>query len=743
MASRPKTKRTTDTCSAQPDHSKKPRILQKFLKDYSSVWPVLKASAKGANFCHCETCRLDFSIGHGGRDDCKRHVSSKKHTDYAKLRKSCPSVATLFKANESPLTLKITKAEALLVSTLADNNLPLSAADTFTKTLKVMFPDSEIARGLQCGRSKATAMLKELAEDNKTTLAQTMQDRPFTVSTDGSNDAGNKLFPIVVRTVDETSVVKSSVLSVPVCEGSATGRNIFRLIEDEFRKRNIPWENCLSLGCDNANVMTGGKEGLFGYMKREQPSLHLSGCVCHLIHIGAEKGAACLPLKADEILIDTYFYLDKSSNRQQNFKQAQLLHDVKQAKVIKHVSTRWLSLNKCLIRLLDNWEPLLSFVKSERNSKAYPVVDRSHHQNDAPKSTAASTAAKSTDPSTAAKSTAAKSTAPSTAAKSTAASTAVKTTAASTAAKSSARTPSSNDRLERMYTFLKSPTKKLYILFLTNTLPVFEEVNLELQSDEPMIHIVRRKMLKLLKLLFLRFLKPVALHGKPVLDVQFHPPYHHKADADLLIGDAARKYIANGDRVGLRDSKVTEFYSDVKAFFIASCTYLKNKLPFKDELLIHVEIADIALQLDTKPSSVRYFLNRFPCLLASGVSEEDILLEFSIFQATDITTCKKKRLDETWKTIAELKDDNGAVLLKHLPRFMLSLLTIPHSSAHCERVFSCVRKNRTDQRASMGNDTLDALLVVKSDASPVWKRTFSNDLLQRMKSSYTKSLSQT
>ena len=151
------------------------------------------------------------------------------------------------------------------MTTLMDSNLPLSATNKFTKTLKEMFLDSELACGLQHQHSKATAMLQELAEDSKTTLAQQMKDRPFTVSMDGSNDTESKLFPIVVQTVNRTSAVKSDILSVPQCEGPATGRNIFSLIADEFEKHKIPWDNCISLGCDNTNVMTGGKEGLFGY----------------------------------------------------------------------------------------------------------------------------------------------------------------------------------------------------------------------------------------------------------------------------------------------------------------------------------------------------------------------------------------------------------------------------------------------------------------------------------------------
>ena len=134
---------------------------------------------------------------------------------------------------------------------------------------------------------------------------------------------------------------------------------------------------------------------------------------------------------------------------------------------------------------------------------------------------------------------------------------------------------------------------------------------MELQSERPMIHIVRRKLPKLLRLLFLRFLRPVALHGVPVLDVHIHLTYHHKLDEDLLLGEEARKYIASGDKVGLRHCKVTSFYADAKAFVIAACTYLKKKLPFQDEVLIHAEITDTGLQLDSRSSSLHYFLKRF------------------------------------------------------------------------------------------------------------------------------------
>ena len=121
-------KRTSEAPWQDRD-AKKPRILQKFLLDYTTDWPVLTPSTKVATFCYCCACWLDFSIRHGRHDDCKRHVACKHPKEYAALRRACPSVSSMFKQKETPLVLKTTRAEALLVTTRVDRNLPLSAAD--------------------------------------------------------------------------------------------------------------------------------------------------------------------------------------------------------------------------------------------------------------------------------------------------------------------------------------------------------------------------------------------------------------------------------------------------------------------------------------------------------------------------------------------------------------------------------------------------------------------------------------
>ena len=104
---------------------------------------------------------------------------------------------------------------------------------------------------------------------------------------------------------------------------------------------------------------------MIAFCKEKNPKMFLSGCTLHLVHIAAEKGASVLPIDPADLLTDIYFYFNKRSLRSARFSSLQDFHNKEQLKMLKHVSTRWLSIGKCLERLLTNWEPLKSFFKQE------------------------------------------------------------------------------------------------------------------------------------------------------------------------------------------------------------------------------------------------------------------------------------------------------------------------------------------------------------------------------------------
>lgn len=117
-------------------------------------------------------------------------------------------------------------------------------------------------------------------------------------------------------------------------------------MNDELHQRNIQWSNCLALGCDNANVMTGHNKGVFAFVKEKQPQIYLAGCTLHLVHIGAKKAAAAALPAIDDLLVDIHYYFNKSEKRQSNCKDIQEMFDVTQKKMLKHVCTRWLSIKR-------------------------------------------------------------------------------------------------------------------------------------------------------------------------------------------------------------------------------------------------------------------------------------------------------------------------------------------------------------------------------------------------------------
>lgn len=120
---------------------------------------------------------------------------------------------------------------------------------------------------------------------------------------------------------------------------------------------------------------------------------------------------------------------------------------------------------------------------------------------------------------------------------------------------------------------------------------------------------------------------------------------------------------------------------------------------------------------------------------------DTVKLEFCDFQSLrHLPEAESGAMDKLWVAIGNMKDSEHEYRFRNLAHVMIGILTIPHSNASCERVFSIVRKNKTDQRASLGRETLDALLVVKSEPGSAYRRDYSAEKLKTLKSALYRQL---
>lgn len=125
----------------------------------------------------------------------------------------------------------------------------------------------------------------------------------FSLATDGSNDMEDqKLYPAVVRYFSPSlKQVVTVLLALLPCILSSTGENIFKLMHEELSQNGLQWQKVISFATDNASVMTGKVKGVSAYIHKQNETVYISGCQCHLLHIAAQKGCAALGVPVEEL----------------------------------------------------------------------------------------------------------------------------------------------------------------------------------------------------------------------------------------------------------------------------------------------------------------------------------------------------------------------------------------------------------------------------------------------------------
>lgn len=71
-------------------------------------------------------------------------------------------------------------------------------------------------------------------------------------------------------------------------------------------------------------------------------------------------------------------------------------------------------------------------------------------------------------------------------------------------------------------------------------------------------------------------------------------------------------------------------------------------------------------------------------------------------------------IDEMWAKILEFEDFNGEKMFPHLELLIQAVLSLPHSNAEAERIFSMVTDIKTKKRNRLSNKIVSAMCIVRS-----------------------------
>ena len=306
--------------------------------------------------------------------DVERHLSRAEHVKKAKVVKQCQPMTSFCTTDDD--NDKVTSAEVLFTSFILEHNLPFESASHAAPLFRKMFPDSKIAKKYGCAATKTAAIVNyALAPEMLRPVVEYMRKEPFSLAIDGSSDTGTEsMYPLVVRIFDiNTSTVGTKFWHMCLVSDSSA-KGIFEQASKAFELYSIPWENAVGLSLDNASVNMGKHNGLYTHFKAQNDAIYTAGCPCHMIHNTAGHAekvfAQTTGFVVSDVLVDVYYYFEKSTKRQASLKDFCSFCDQDYRKVLKYGATRWLSKEACIQRVLQQYASLKSYFASQNASRS-------------------------------------------------------------------------------------------------------------------------------------------------------------------------------------------------------------------------------------------------------------------------------------------------------------------------------------------------------------------------------------
>ena len=187
-----------NTTSDERKQAKVTKRQQMFKHEYSDQYPVIQASERGCHYAYCKVCKSHFSVAASGIYDCAVHVVGKRHKSLMQVTSNQMSMKTFVSKTLTDYEHQTLSTELLFSRFIVEHKMPLAVSDHATKLFRQMFPDSQIAKSFQCGRTEMTALVQMQADSKAKGIAKDVASNPFTLATDGSNDKSDKFYHITL-----------------------------------------------------------------------------------------------------------------------------------------------------------------------------------------------------------------------------------------------------------------------------------------------------------------------------------------------------------------------------------------------------------------------------------------------------------------------------------------------------------------------------------------------------------------
>lgn len=116
--------------------------------------------------------------------------------------------------------------------------------------------------------------------------------------------------------------------------------------------------NVLGFSADTFDAMFGVNKSVSVLLKKAVPNIVLIKCARHNIHLTASNASKEFPKELEELIYSVFNHFASSPNRRENFEAFQDFMDSAKECILLPSSTRWLSLQNAVYRILQQYDAL-------------------------------------------------------------------------------------------------------------------------------------------------------------------------------------------------------------------------------------------------------------------------------------------------------------------------------------------------------------------------------------------------
>lgn len=274
---------------------------------------------------------------------------------------SSPSCSSILLYNSRD---KTTAAELIWCMKCVASDYSFSSCVGLRETFQVMFGDS-VPQDFSLGNNKAHYLVTDaLAPYFKKLQIQEMEGSFFTLYYDETtNAAGVKELQTGVRywSNKHKRIICQHLETFYITTATATV--LTDKICDAMTNASLPLSNLLMLGSDGPNVNKAVARLINNQLLlcRKKPLIDIGTCNIHIVHNAFLKGLEQLGDDISDLVFAIYHFFHGWPARWNSYCSVRADLKIPPHHFIKHVSSRWLTLQAAAERLLEQWDAVIKY----------------------------------------------------------------------------------------------------------------------------------------------------------------------------------------------------------------------------------------------------------------------------------------------------------------------------------------------------------------------------------------------